>query len=284
MIGRIALRWMLMGVLLLGGIAMFQDRLLYFPEQVALPALLAEAQHDGLRRWPNEGDFRGLVREPEGAARATLLLFHGNAGHAGHRTYYAGLVRFGVRVILAEYPGYGPRPGTPGEEALVADAVETIMQVQREFAVPVLVAGESLGAGVAAAAYARVPQAVAALWLITPWDSLVNVARHHYPWLPVSWMLRNRYDSLGHLSAAQIPVAVTVAERDTIVPARFGLRLYEQLRGPKRLWQVAGADHNDWLGHVDARWWAEVTDYLLPPAVLPTPSRAAYTSASGLGW
>jgi len=97
-------------------------------------------------------------------------------------------------------------------------------------------------------------------------------------------MLRNRYDSLGHLSAAQIPVAVTVAERDTIVPARFGLRLYEQLRGPKRLWQVAGADHNDWLGHVDAHWWAEVTDYLLQPAVLPAPSRAAYTSASGLGW
>jgi len=54
-----------------------------------------------------------------------------------------------------------------------------------------------------------------------------------------------------------------VAERDTIVPARFGRHLYEQLRSPKRLWQVPGAGHNDWLDHVDERWWAEVADYLL---------------------
>ena len=203
------------------------------------------------------------MREPEGPARATLVLFHGNAGHAGHRAFYAGLARFGVRVILAEYPGYGPRPGTPGEEALVADAAETIALARRDFGVPLLLAGESLGAGVAAAAYARVPHAVSALWLITPWDSLVNVARHHYPWFPGNWMLRDRYDSLTHLADAQIPVAVVVAERDTIIPACFGRHLYEQLRSPKRLWQVPGAGHNDWLDHVDERWWAEVADYLL---------------------
>ncbi len=264
-IGRIVLRLIVMGLLLVGGIAMIQDRLLYYPEQIELATLLAEARHDDLRRWPAEGEFRGLVREPEGPARATLVLFHGNAGHAGHRAFYAGLSRFGVRVILAEYPGYGPRPGTPSEEVLVADAAVTIGLAHHDFAVPVLLAGESLGAGVAAAAYARMPLPVAAMWLITPWDSLVNVARHHYPWLPVGWMLRDRYDSLIHLSDAQIPVAVMVAERDTIVPARFGLRLYEQLLSPKRLWQVPGADHNDWVGYVDERWWAEVADYLLQP-------------------
>lgn len=263
MIGRIVLQLIVMGVLLAGGIALFQDRLLYFPEPVALPTLLAEAKQDGLRGWPAKGEFRGLLREPEGPARATLVLFHGNAGHAGHRAYYTVLVRFGVRVILAEYPGYGARPGMLGEEALVADAAETVAQAHREFGGPVLLAGESLGAGVAAAAYARVPEFVAALWLITPWDSLVNVARHHYPWLPVDWMLRDRYDSLTHLADAQIPVAVTLADRDTIVPARFGRHLYEQLRTPKRLWQLSGAGHNDWLGHFDERGWAEVADYLL---------------------
>jgi hypothetical protein len=191
------------------------------------------------------------------------VLFHGNAGHAGHRVAYAGLVRLGVRVILAEYPGYGPRSGSLGEEALVADAAETIALVLRDFAVPVLLAGESLGAGVAAATYARVPRNVAALWLITPWDTLVNVARHHYPWLPVGWILRDRYDSLTHLANAQIPIAVMVAERDTIVPAHLGRHLYEQLRAPKRLWQVPGAGHNDWQEDVDQRGWAEVVDFLL---------------------
>ncbi len=263
MIGRVVLHVLIVGLLLAGGIAMFQDRLLYFPEHVALPTLLEEARHDGLRGWPAGDEYRGLLREPEGPARATLVLFHGNAGHAGHRAFYAGLTRFGVRVILAEYPGYGPRPGKPGKETLVADAVETIALARRDFAGPVLLAGESLGAGVAAAAYARIPDAVAALWLITPWDSLANVARHHYPWLPADWLLRDRYDNLSHLVGAGIPVAVMVAERDSIVPARFGRALYEQLHAPRRLWEVPGADHNDWIRHVDGRWWAEVADYLL---------------------
>ena len=261
--GRIMLQLLITGLLLVGGIAMFQDRLLYFPEQVALPTLLADAQQDGLRRWPADGDFRGLMCEPQGPVRATLVLFHGNAGHVGHRVFYAGLSRFGLRVILAEYPGYGPRPGTPGEDALVTDAAETVTLAQRQFGGPVLLAGESLGAGIAAATYARVPHAVAALWLITPWDSLVNVARHHYPWLPVDWLLRDRYDSLAHLSDGHSPVAIILAERDAVVPARFGHRLYEQLRVSKRLWQVSGAGHNDWLAHVDEHGWADVTEFLL---------------------
>jgi uncharacterized protein len=265
MIVRIVLQLLIVGVLLTGGIALFQDRLLYFPEQVTLPTLLAEARRDGLRAWPAEGGFRGLVREPTGPARATLVLFHGNAGHAGHRAAYADLAQHGLRVILAEYPGYGPRPGQPGEETLAADAAATLTLARRDFAGPLLLAGESLGAGVAAAAYARVPEAVSALWLITPWDRIVSVARHHYPWLPADWLLRDRYDSVTHVADARIPVAITVAELDAVVPARYGRALYDGLRAPRRLWVVPGAGHNDWMDRVDARWWVDVVDYLLRP-------------------
>lgn len=62
----------------------------------------------------------------------------------------------------------------------------------------------------------------------------------------------------------RIPVAVLVAERDSIIPARFGRHLYQQLGAPKRLWQVPGAEHNDWLGYVDEGWWAEMAEHLLP--------------------
>ncbi|MEW5788803.1 MAG: alpha/beta fold hydrolase [Pseudomonadota bacterium] len=254
---------MVVGLLVLGGIAVFQDRLLYFPEGIDLPSLLAQTHREKLQAWPAEGEFRGLVRSPEGTARGTLVMFHGNAGHAGHRAFYAGLARYGLRVILAEYPGYGPRTGKPGETVLVADALETLARVRRDFGGPVLLAGESLGAGVAAATYARAPESVAGLWLITPWDSLANVARHHYPWLPVKSLLRDRYDNLRHLADAKAPVAILVAERDSIIPARFGRYLYEQLHAPKRLWQVPGAEHDDWPGFVDEGWWAEMADHLL---------------------
>src|SRR5690349_4017307 len=175
------------------GVAMLQDRLLYFPEQAAV----ADVVSDGLRAWPAPETFRGLVAEPPGAARGTAVVFHGNAGHAGHRSFYAAaLTRLGLRVILAEYPGYGPRDGTLGEESLVADARQTIALAHRLYGAPLLLIGESLGAGVVAAAGSRERDKTAGLLLITPWDRLEHVAAYHYPWLPVKWLLRDRYDSM----------------------------------------------------------------------------------------
>jgi hypothetical protein len=247
-------------LLLWGSFAMIQDDLLYFPDNPPRPALLADAARDGLRPWPDADDYRGLLREPAGPARATLLLFHGNAGHAGHRAAYATMLAgLGLRVILAEYPGYGSRPGQPGEAALLADATATLAAARRQFPGPLLLAGESLGAAVAAGAAGQDD----ALLLITPWDRLDNVGRHHYPWLPVGWLLHDRYDSTARLTDHRGRCAVVIAERDRIVPAPFGQTLYTGLAGPKRLWTVAGADHNDWLGQVDAAWWREVVDYLL---------------------
>lgn len=257
----VILRVLFYGLLLAGAVTMVQDHLLYFPERIPLPALMEEARRDDLRSWPLQGEWRGLMREPDGPARGTFLLFHGNAGHAGHRAAYADLSRLGLRVVLAEYPGYGPREGKPGEASMVADAVETIRQVRRDFPGPLLLAGESLGAGVAAAAHARAPDAAAAVLLITPWDTLANVARHHYPWLPVDLLLRDRYDSLANLAGTQVPVTVVIAERDSIVPAEFGRALHDGLRSPKRLLVIPGADHNDWMDRVDRGWWQTVTDF-----------------------
>ena len=98
-------------VLFLAALYLGQDRLLYFPARAPLEAWAVA----GLRPWPSEDDPRGLLREPDGAARGTAVVFHGNAGHAGHRGYYAdALASLGWRVVLAEYPGYGPRAGPPG--------------------------------------------------------------------------------------------------------------------------------------------------------------------------
>jgi pimeloyl-ACP methyl ester carboxylesterase len=218
---------------LLLAVAVYQDHLLYFPQR----ATLAEVVAPGLAPWPSAGDFRGLIAEPAEAPRATAIVFHGNAGHAGHREYYARtLAALGVRVILAEYPGYGPRDGKLGEESLVSDAAETIDLVSRTFWQPILVVGESLGAGVAA---------------------------YHYPWLPVGLLLRNHYDSVAHLAAFQRPIFVVLAERDRTVPARFGQALYDALPSRKRLVVVPGVDHTEWPALADEAWWREAVQYLL---------------------
>lgn len=247
-------------LLLLAAIFLWQDRLLYFPAK----ATVERMANDTLRAWPSPQEFRGLVAEPPGDVRGTVIVFHGNAGHAGHRAFYANaLTPSGLRVILAEYPGYGPRGGTPGEASLVADAEETIAIAHRRYGAPVLVMGESLGAAVAAAAGARHRDLTAGLLLITPWDRLAHVGSHHYPWLPVKWMLRDDYDTVLNLATFDRPVVVAVAERDSIVPARLGTALHASLGAPKRLLVIPAADHNDWPDRVDASWWRGAITFAL---------------------
>lgn len=248
-----ALLWLAVaGLAGLAAIWLFQDRLLYLPQRASVERLA----QGPLRAWPSAQDFRGLVAEPAGSARGTLIVFHGNAGHAGHRGFYAdALLPLGWRVILAEYPGYGPREGALGEASLVADARLGIALARRQYGAPLLVLGESLGAGVAAAAASQQAALVDGLLLVTPWDRLVGVAGHHYPWLPVDAMLRDRYDSRAALQGFARPVVVVVAGRDEVVPARYGIALHEGLGGRKRLVEIEAAGHNDWPGRVDAAWW-----------------------------
>ncbi|MFX1764874.1 alpha/beta hydrolase [Paraburkholderia sp. A1RI-2L] len=242
---------------------MLQERFIYFPERAAIE----DVASDRLVAWPTMEAFRGLVAEPPGTVRGTAIVFHGNAGHVGHRSVYAAVLnRLGLRVILAEYPGYGPRGGSRDEERLVADAQETIELAHRLYGAPVLLIGESLGAGVVAAAGSHERDRIAGLMLITPWDRLEHVAAFHYPWVPFKWLVHDRYDSATHLAAFGRPVFVVVAERDSIVPARFGEALHDALCCPKQLKIVEAAEHNDWIGHVDDSWWREAIGFLLAPA------------------
>jgi len=130
-----------------------------------------------------------------------------------------------------------------------------------------LLLGESLGAAVAAAAGARHRDLTAGLLLITPWDRLAHVGSHHYPWLPVKWMLRDDYDTLANLAAFDRPVVVAVAERDSIVPAHFGTALHAALGGPKLLVVIKASDHNDWPDRVDASWWRAAIAFALGQAL-----------------
>lgn len=244
-------------------IRLFQDSLLYYPERASPSDYLRQAAGAGLSAWPDAADLRGLVADPpgrdDGAAAGTVAILHGNAGHAAYRDYYVPLLTgLGYRVVLLEYPGYGPRAGKVGEASLVADAIGSLRLLHGQSPRPLVLIGESLGAGVAAAAAGQAPETVEALMLITPWDKLESVAQHHYPWAPVRLMLRDRYDSAAHLRDFPKPIALVVAERDEIIPTEFARRLFEAIGGAgatKAMHTITGATHNDWPEHVDQPWW-----------------------------
>jgi fermentation-respiration switch protein FrsA (DUF1100 family) len=95
------------------------------------------------------------------------------------------------------------------------------------FGGPLFLWGESLGGGIVAAVVTAAPVPVAAVILLTPWDTLPRLAQTLYWYLPARWLVHDQYDNIRNLQAFQGRVALLMAERDHIIPGRHSKRLYE---------------------------------------------------------
>lgn len=147
-------------------------------------------------------------------------------------------------VYLLAYRGFGASDGTPRERDLQADALAFFDHVAaRHPGEPVSVIGRSLGSGVAAHVAAHRP--VERLALVTPFDSMAAVGQAHFRWLPVRWLLRERFEAAEALRGFEGPVLVLRAANDEVVPARNTDALVSALPRPPRVVEIAGAGHND---------------------------------------
>jgi pimeloyl-ACP methyl ester carboxylesterase len=118
--------------------------------------------------------------------------------------------------------------------------------------------GRSLGSGVAVQLAAQRP--VAGVILVAPFDSLVEVGKHHYPFLPVNWMLRHRFDSVALAPTIKAPLLCIVATDDEIIPAVHSKRLYDAWGGEKRWLGLEGAGHNS--TDDAANYWSSIRKFL----------------------
>ncbi len=145
-------------------------------------------------------------------------------------------------LYLPHYRGYGGSSGTPSEAALHADALALFDKVHREHA-RVVVIGRSLGSGVAVQLASRRP--VARLVLVTPYDSLEELAGHHYSWFPVRWLLRDKFESWRHAVQVQAPTLLLAAEHDEVIPHARTEALHARFRdGVASMRVLAGTGHN----------------------------------------
>jgi fermentation-respiration switch protein FrsA (DUF1100 family) len=261
-----------------GGTALLyflQDRLVFNPTRT--PAVSRPAGPDHRRRavtlrMRDGTRVRGWWHRPERAhpgPAPAVLYFGGRSEEVSWLTEVSSSFA-GAHVLAVNYRGYGTSEGRPSETALFSDALELYDWLVSQPGVNrhrVAVVGRSLGTGVAAYVASRRPVAAAAL--ITPYDSIMEIARRRFPWSPVRLLLRHRFDSLGLASTTKTPVLVLMAERDTVVPHAHTLRLIDAWAGEKRVVRVPGSDHFDivlnahswravrkflrhWLGHVPA--------------------------------
>ena len=179
--------------------------------------------------------------------RPAVVIFNGNGGDRSGRAQLAvGLSRLGMSVLLFDYRGYGGNPGPPSEKGLAADAraAQTWLATQPEVDPDRIVYfGESLGAAVAIGLAIERPPA--ALILRSPFTSLAEVGRVHYPWLPVGWLLIDHYPSIDRVGSLAAPVMVVAGDRDDVVPGSLSRKLYDAAPDPKRYLLVPGTGHND---------------------------------------
>jgi uncharacterized protein len=230
-----------------------QDRLIYFPQATRLAAAdtdLALRRDDGtvVRGW----------RLHAGAPKV-LLYFGGNGEDLRGFRDRAAQAFPAHEIYLLAYRGYGASDGSPGEAALTGDAValyDWIRTQRPDAAIDVI--GRSLGSGVAAQLAARRP--LHRLVLVTPFDSLLATARAHYRWLPVRWLLRDRYRSDQALAHAQAPLLVLRAGHDAVVPAANTDALIAALPRPAQVVAFDAADHDSISA--DPRYLATITRFL----------------------
>ena len=270
-LSRVALIAILVWLGLLVFLALSQRSMIYYPSRNDAESLEREAGAQGFEPWKNpQGGtigYRSLPAPDDPRPPLAILITHGSAGYATHRADYTAILRAAapdraLSVYILEYPGYGSRSGTPSQTAFLAAADEAVAQIPTN--APVILLGESIGTGVASATAASRSDRVAGLLLLTPFDTLANVAQHHYPLLPVRWILRDQYPSEDWLKQFRGPLAIVVAANETIVPAKFGKKLHDTYAGPKKLIIAERADHNDLLHTLPPSAWQEALNFLLP--------------------
>jgi pimeloyl-ACP methyl ester carboxylesterase len=176
-----------------------------------------------------------------------ILGFGGNAWNADNAGEYLADVFPGTDVIVFHYRGYAPSGGRPGAAALLADSLLVHDEAIRLFPGRRIVAvGFSIGSGLAAHVARARP--VAGAILVTPFDSLTEVAAGQFPWLPVRLLFRNPIDAARDLAEVKAPVAILAGDADTLIPAARTDGLRRAARSLIFDRTIEGAGHNDIYG------------------------------------
>ena len=227
------------------GLWTLQRQLIYFPDsRVPSIAAIGSGWSEVSYQTSDGLTLAAWYRAPE-PSQPTVIVFHGNGGNRGGRAPLGkALAAAGFGVLLTDYRGYGGNPGHPTEDGLARDARAAIAYLEEQSpGTPLVYFGGSLGAAVAVELAVADPPL--ALILRSPFTSLVAAGRFHYPWLPVSGLLKDRYPSDERIAFIDVPTLVIAGDRDSIVPTDQSRSVYEGLPGPKRLLLIPGADHND---------------------------------------
>lgn len=177
-----------------------------------------------------------------------MIYFHGNGGNIGHRVEKLRLIhdKLGLSIFIFDYRQYGRSEGAVSEEGTYRDAEAALKYVRSRTNLlhhRIIYFGESLGSAVAVDLAVKDPPR--AMVLESPLTSIHDMARAKLPYLPVGFLISDKYDSLSKIRKIHVPLLILHGDRDGVVPFEQGRRLFEAANPPKEFYTIPGANHND---------------------------------------
>ena len=227
-----------------------QSRMLYYPDMPSR-VLQGSPADIGLAYdtvWLMAGDGTRLHAwfVPATTARGTLLFNHGNAGNIGDRLDSISLFHsLGLNVLIYDYRGFGESEGKPSEQGTYLDAKaawDYLLEERMISPQEIIIFGRSLGAAMAADLASQ--NLSAGVILESAFTSVPDMAASLYPWLPVRWLSRYRYNNLDKVDRITSPLLVMHSRADEIIPFAHGERLFAHANEPKQFLELNGG-HND---------------------------------------
>jgi alpha-beta hydrolase superfamily lysophospholipase len=237
----------------------FQEKLLFFPTRIDESfSYLKDYRDNEIIIKHRNVELHGWLINPD---KSTLIIYYGGNAEEVSLNIDDFVNNLDCTVLLINYRGYGRSNGSPSQKNLFADALYVYDYVVNEIEQKydrIILFGRSLGAGIAI--YLASERKVDRMILISPYDSIVNVAKGHYPILPVKMLLRHPFNSMSYIRNVHVPILVIAAEKDDIIPYKHTKNLVDQLGERCSEVVIKGAEHND--VHLKPLYWESIKNFI----------------------
>lgn len=236
-----------------------QDKLIFFPP-APIKDIYQSVKQNEISFLINNELRHGWKIDVDPVKNKTILYFGGNSEDVVYLNSEA--KEFKVReMISVNHPGYGKSIGKPSQDNFYKNALDVYDRVVNEYQLnpeEVIVIGRSLGSSVAT--YLAANRKISGLILITPFDSIENMAAKQYKFFPVRYLLKHPFSTMDYINQVKYPVLMLAAEKDEIIPDEHLKQLYRFAGKNNKLIQYAGVGHNTIQTHQN--YYNEINDFI----------------------
>ena len=253
-------------ILLIATVYYSQDALLFYKVPSEMAIIRYNKHHypnsEQFLKTPDGINLHGWFVKDKSTKKTPLVFYFG--GNASNVEFIVSDKKYipGIAACTFNYRGYGLSEGEPSEKKIVEDALliyNTYKNHPNIDSNNITIIGRSLGTGVAIQLASKVK--ASKLILVSPYDSMINTAYDHYPFLPVKWILKNTFESNKYVGQLTQKTMIIYGDQDTVVSPERTLSLIKAFKNKPKVVVFKGRHHNNVFD--DEQYWPSINDFIL---------------------